>query len=1160
MTNTPFIEVFTVVFILTSLMPLINNIITHDNCNYNNNLCPFNSDIDIINYYSKGINYSSLNSSSSYDITFLACVNKFYECGYMLSNNEATNYSSNGVKIGFGVDLGEYNESKWKTLEMPESALEKVKPFFEKKGDDALNELLNTELTLTYDEAYNISLKHITALQQEKIQTIILNEDRLNNTFIITPLLSVLLLQTNETIKSVPYGDRSGYVANTGNYIANLLTNMTIVKQTQSFAFTALDYDNYNSNYNSALVSVVVDTSISKDDFSATYKGELSSIIQRMPFDVALVGYHDDADVIFDFNRNVTLMDDAVDSYMKFEQDVVRVSKGIQRADELFTNKLKDSTMYTKKIIILIMNKESHDDKAALSQMISQYKNEKGYNFIIIGINNVTTNYYEDILNDSSNILYVNDFTQQNQDTTYLPHIIYTSIQRQHIQLQMNNCINNLVIHSIYEPHYFKVNILNASNNKYIIQLNIQNVQDVDYQIYISTKTPYPNINEYDIKHLGNIYTNASSHNATQPYLILLIEDTSPSTTIYISVESVHMIYNITINECDDQYNECNSNKSISNGLYGTNELTEPIGDDNMYYSFANCYTKKCLIDETTLLKYFARGLTIFNTNDNANSAETYINSNLFSCLYSLYYCAYVDQNGKGYIGDPHSIDLNNKESLMFVNEQLPKLLFNKIRPLFIKNDNTTSHKQLLQKENIYFTYDETFYLYNITFQTYIINMNHSLIDCRNCFHKFYQLDINWRFILFMNRFTNENNFGDALELVSNMNSNNYLEWRFKNTENKTKDELFSFHIQSVLLHSLYNGFNEKCLISLIVGKSLMFTSQFPSFLTYLIDSFNEQKISITLYNEDTKRYEMLFDFNMKSDTIIKTIKRYANKTKISKNLNGTLYVDDIIKDEIPRFAHYDKGIKRVILIIGDENFNVVNDTYINHEMKIKKESAFKSVRSKLTKANVNVMLITSKSLEQKHSLTYLNEYLGEFTYDEVFTISNFSHINETHQNISTAIRQFIIPIPMTFEIINDFYASNLYYYEIDLTQNVKFQHLTLSFSSNKINVYYSYNTTYPTKYINDGECSKLYKCDINNNGTNNTKLYITLEPTAKLIYFKAKICEWDSVKERCKNMNDVSIITALVLLVCGFALFVYGTVSCKYGNQNVKKKINIFN
>jgi hypothetical protein len=230
--------------------------------------------------------------------------------------------------------------------------------------------------------------------------------------------------------------------------------------------------------------------------------------------------------------------------------------------------------------------------------------------------------------------------------------------------------------------------------------------------------------------------------------------------------------------------------------------------------------------------------------------------------------------------------------------------------------------------------------------------------------------------------------------------------------------------------------------------------------------------------------------------------------------------------------------------------------------MKIRKENAFTSVRTKLTKKNVNVMLVTSKSLKQKHSITYMNKYLGGFTYDEVFTISNFNYINEAHQNISTAIRQLVIPIPMTFEIINDFYVSNLYYYEIDLTQNLNFQHLILSFSSDKINVYYSYNTTYPTKYMKDGECLNLYKCDINNNnnGTNNTKLYITLEPTEKLIYFKAKICEWDSVKERCKNMNDVSIITALVLLVCGFVLFVYGTVSCKYGNQNVKKKINIFN
>ena len=1158
MTNTPFIEFIIVLFILASLIPLINNIITGENCNYNNNLCPIKRDIDIINYYSKGINYSSLNSSS-YDITFLACVNKFYECGYMLSNNESTDYSNNGVKIGFGVDLGGYNETTWKTLEMPESALEKVKPFFEKKGDSALNQLLSMEfnLTLTYEEAYNISLKHIASLQQN-IQTAMRSEDSLNNTFIITPLLSVVLLfNANETIKNAAYVDSSCYITNTGNYIANLLTNMTTVKQTQSLAITALNNENDKSNYNSALISIVVDTSISKDDFSATYKGELTSIIQRMPFEIALVGYHGDADIIFSFNRDIASMDAAVEQYTHFDQDVVMVTKGIQKADELFTNKLKvTTTTYTKRIIILIMNKESNDNKRTLSQMISQYKTEKGYNFIIIGTNNVTTNYYEDILGETSNIIYVNGFNQQNQDTKFLPHVIYTSIKRQHISIQMNNVINNLVIHSINEPHYFKVNVLNTFNKKYIIQLRIHNVQHVDYQIYISTKTPYPNINEYDIKHLGNIYTSAS-HNATQPYLILLIEDTS--NTIYISVESEHLIYNITINECDRQYNECNSNNSISNGLYGTKELNETIGVDNMYYSFVDCYKKKCFIDETTLIKYFARGLTIFNTNDNANRDETFINSHLFSCLYSLYYCAYVDQHGKGHIGDPQSINLTDKESLKSVNEQIPKLLFNKIRPLFIKDDNTTSHKQLLQKENIYFTYNETMSLYNITFQTYMNNMNHSLSDCLNCPNKFYQLDINWRFILFMNSFTNENDFFESMEDVSKMNSIDYLRWRFSNTTNKNENELLQCHIQSVLLHSLYNGFNEKCLISLIAGKSLIYTSQFSSFLRYLIDSFNEQKISITLYNEDNERFERLFDFHNKSDSIISIIKTYPNNTKESTKQTGTLYVDDIINNEIPRFANYDKGIKRVILIIGDENLNVEDNKYINHEMTIKSENAFTDIRHQLTKASVNVMLITSKALEQKHS-TYMNKYLNCFTDDEVFTISNFTQINEAHQNISTAIRQLIVQIPMTFEIINDFYESNLYYYEIDLTPNLQFQQLSLSFSSDKINVYYSYKEPYPTNFSKDGDCLNQQKCDIINNGTEYEKLYITFEPTDKLIFFKAKICEWDSTKERCKNMNDISIITALVLLVCGFGLFVYGTVSCKSGNQNVKKKINIFN
>ena len=576
MINTPFTELFIVLFTFASLIPLINNIITRENCNYNNDLCPFNSDIDIINYYSKGINYSSLNSSS-YDSTFLACVNKFYTCGYMLSNDESTNYSNNGVKIGFGVDLSEYNETKWKSLEMPESALEKVEPFFEKKGDRAFNQLLSTELDLKYEEAYEISLKHIASLQQY-IQTIIRSEDSLNNTFVITPLLSVLLLHTNETLNNVAYTDSSYYITNTGNYIANLPTNMTTVKQAQSLAITALNNENYINNRNSTLISIVVDTSISKDDFSATYKGELTSIIKRMRIEIALIG---GSDIIFNFTRNTTFMDDAVENYTKFGQDTVNVSEGIQAANDLFTNKSEGITTYTKKIIILIMNKESNDDKASLVKKISEYKDTKGYNFILIGTKNVTRNYYEDMLGETSNIIYVNGFKQDNQDNKFLPSIIRASIQRQHITLQLGTCINGLTIQSIQEPHYFKVNVSDTRDKKYIIQLDIQNIQDVDYQVYISTKTPYPTVNEYDVKHLGNIF-NSDSQNATQPYLILLIEDTS--NTIYISVESEELVYNIKINKCDEQNTKCNSDHSMSNGLYGTKELNEPLFDPEKVY------------------------------------------------------------------------------------------------------------------------------------------------------------------------------------------------------------------------------------------------------------------------------------------------------------------------------------------------------------------------------------------------------------------------------------------------------------------------------------------------------------------------------------------------------------------------------------------------
>ena len=1156
-------------YALLTGLPFVSNIITNDNCVPNDTLCPFNSSVDTIKYYSKGINVSSVNPSE-YDMTFFACVNKFYTCPYMLSPSETVNYDDTGVKIGYGVDLGQYDEELWATRNMPRNVLDKVKPYFYKTGEQAKEQLLSSNLELDYDTVYDISLKHLMYLQSHIENTLNVVGNKLNKTQITTPLLSVLL-NTNETESSLKDAIRSRNVVNIGYIIENLVTNLTFAKQAQAFAITALNTECHSKT----LISLVVDTSKTFYNFNYMYIRVLSEIIRKIPFEFAFVAYGDKADVVFDFTRNTTYMDHQVENYQYTSSNVLHVEQGITKADELFVKRLSHEHEHYKKIMVLMISKELNDDITQLNEMIKKYKHDKHYHIILITSEDVNDAYSEQILNEKHNVIYIDTLQNEIQDNEFwLPNVLYTSICRQHIQLSLGASVNNLRISSISDVHYFEMLITNTSITKYIVTLHIDNLQDMNYNIYISTKTPYPNVNEHDIKHLGNIY-DYFYKNATQPYLVLLLPD-STIDRIFISVESDNLYYNITINECNDDINECSVSKSTSNGLFNHNEVSSRMGPQSNYYSFTNCYEHKCLVKSTeSLMKYFARGLTSFNTNDNENDDNTYFNSNLFTCLYPLFYCVYIDEEHGALVGHPESIALQSTDAFnLLLYDFFPKLLINKIRPLLIKDKQQV--KQILTEENIYFTREDTLVLYNVTRKKFLDSMNHSLVRCPSCPHVFYQLDINWRFILFMNTFENTHYFGESLTYISNMNSNDYLNLRFNSHEHESSEnEFVNKHIQNILIQSMNSNSREKCLISLIVGKSLAYTKEFLYFYKYFVDSLIEQKISLTIYNEESKRLERVIDFSKASDETKTKLEKYTQTHKESKQSHTPFNIDYIINQEIPRFTTYDKGIKRVIVIIGDERFTTNEGKYINHDIRLNTNNnndnsvdddmmlKLSKTRDNLSQEQVNLMLITSISPDVKYK-QYDDTYSSFFKFEEIYPLANFSQLQNIYQNVLTAIRQIVIQIPPTFEIINDYYKDNLYYYEIDLNQiQTKTRRLDIKFNEQKVNVYYSFRYPYPNQFVYQGNCSQSNDCKIDidtDDGDDKGKLYLTFEPIENIVLLKAQICEWNESKGKCDNVKEISIVSIVLLIISGFGLFVYGLASCKYGEHHEKKKINIFN
>ena len=76
--------------------------------------------------------------------------------GYVPLNNDGTVAGNSGVTFGTGVDLGSKNDDYFTGL--PETLVAKLRPYYGKKGQDALTYIRNNPLTLTDPEVEQLNI------------------------------------------------------------------------------------------------------------------------------------------------------------------------------------------------------------------------------------------------------------------------------------------------------------------------------------------------------------------------------------------------------------------------------------------------------------------------------------------------------------------------------------------------------------------------------------------------------------------------------------------------------------------------------------------------------------------------------------------------------------------------------------------------------------------------------------------------------------------------------------------------------------------------------------------------------------------------------------------------------------------------------------------
>ena len=87
------------------------------------------------------------------DWNFIASLEGFSARGYVPEPEK----SQSGVTIGGGVDLGQLNEARLKSLNLPETTYVKLAPYLGFKGEPALRLLTQKPLVLTREEALDVT-------------------------------------------------------------------------------------------------------------------------------------------------------------------------------------------------------------------------------------------------------------------------------------------------------------------------------------------------------------------------------------------------------------------------------------------------------------------------------------------------------------------------------------------------------------------------------------------------------------------------------------------------------------------------------------------------------------------------------------------------------------------------------------------------------------------------------------------------------------------------------------------------------------------------------------------------------------------------------------------------------------------------------------------
>ena len=1099
---------------------------------------------------------------NNFDLDLIKRINKNIPCLYKFKNNNYSNNKTNGLFLGAGINLFNYNSQEFEEI----LNNMKISPL----NNKIYKELFDNIKTLGYKSLllFNKPFPEIDKFNKAVMEFTIsrylkeINDTKIYKSPFVNGVLSVFfqLYQGNDVLKRY-----LGYSQTQTSYIVEHLPESSLYSRLiQSKLIQMMEG---NIKYNSNHIFVVVPLFLFEDNELAKIKDlinwiytsiNLNYILNPNRISILVIKDDDYLNYTIDYNNKKNNLEDLFKSEYKNNTQLIDLEKIYENINLLFKDNRKP-VLFENKIAILFLNYGSNLPKNF--QNIIE-RNKKLYSIQTIPVINIDNSKYR--YND---IFKYNIFYDFSENIYAAP--IKLAISNMHINVDFTELntnekgLNNLIINDNETPIYLEVNINKGKELEYY-EISLEIFSTTGYNLFISETNPYPNI-------INNKNNFLKYYNNLNPKIVI---KTVNITKFYIGIEG-KLHFNLNIKRQFSKNNTEYEELVINNGEYEDvlfnyskfqfkdKHLTiQTFSEGNNEFNLYSSIFKNESIEN--MMKYFTRGIDIYNTND-----RSFLNYELFLYLYGEAYFinrVYRDQENNYYFG--RYFKISDYTPYQLKSAGFSRLTLNKLY-YFLKINNVLAE----EAPAVSFDEEELKLIFDIIYENYVSELIYKIKRYPNCIPFENQTPI-MKFVLFCLYFTYyyDNNIVRNIINLS-LNEPKYSEvLKYLKDKNQENDRFIINYIKQMEQEDKL----EKIMVNIILGKSLALSETGINFIKnfYNYMSKSKTKISISVYDtlESKNKIENVVPFLSTSTFKLEEFTKY-NKSAYGQRskYNNTQYMNfnKIIDFGLSKFYKYDNGIKKKIVMICDEN--IVEDRYtINNKLK----NLNNEKHVELIDNQIDLLLVTSINYENGEIPDLFNKNIMEnqnyidipySLYENYFHVNNLNKKEDYLDDLGRVIKDSSIKINAGIRFINDFYQGKMSYYEINY-QDYKQDVMVIKTNLSNFKIYSSLTNPFPNSIWDN----PIYTSDnddaiVISNDKLSGKIYLGIEPINSIQKQKVEIftCESYSPNKNCKfvgNSGGWYLFLFIFFVFC--LLFIIYKCKLRFSSDNNSKKnkrLNVF-